>query len=171
MVARAWASTALFVVLCGCGGIAAPPASTVEPPLRLTAVPESVAIAPSQSKDVVFRLQTDQGQPVPERVIQFSIVDDPGTPGDEAAGATLSSDRGVSDGNGVVTLQIIAGPTPTTFRVRASAPRAPALEVIVFVTTDSLAPVELAPVLVEAPVPGQALTKVRLYVLDGPGCA
>jgi hypothetical protein len=172
MVARAPVLTALFVVgAWGCGGSAAPPPSPVEPPLRLSATPESVAIQPSQSKDVAFRLRTEQGQPVSERVIQFSILDDPGTPGDEAAGATLSFDRGVSDSAGLVTLQIIAGPQPTMFRVRASAPRAPDLEVVVFVTTASLAPIELAPVLVDLPVPGQELTTVRLYVLDGAGCA
>jgi hypothetical protein len=171
MVARAGALTALFVALGGCGGSDAPAPATVEPPLRLTATPESVAIQPSQSKDVAFRLQTEQGQPVPERVIQFAIADDPGTPGDEAAGATLSFDRAVSDNNGVVTLQIIAGPTPTMFRVRASAPRAPSLEVVVFVTNATLAPVELMPVLVDQPAAGQELTTVRLYVLDGMTCA
>ncbi|HXU83658.1 MAG TPA: hypothetical protein VN914_19830 [Polyangia bacterium] len=155
----------------GCGGSGPPAPPPVEPPLRLAAFPESVAIQPSQSKDVLFRLQTLIGAPVQGRVIQFSIVDDPGTPGDEAAGATLSFDRAVTDGDGAVTLQIIVGPTPTMFRVRASAPRAASLEVTVFVTTATLAPVELVPVLVDAPVPGQELTTVRLYVLDGDGCA
>jgi hypothetical protein len=171
MGVRALVLTALFVVAGGCGGSDAPPPTPVEPPLRLTATPDSVAIQPSQSKDVAYRLTTQEGKPVPGRVIQFSIVDDPGTPGDEAAGATLSFDRAVSDSDGVVTLQIIAGPTPTMFRVRASAPRAPEVEVTVFVTTATLAPVELVPLLVDPPVPGQELTTVRLYVLDGDGCA
>jgi hypothetical protein len=171
MVARAGTWTALFVVLWGCGGSDAPPPATVEPVLHLSATPESVAIQPSQSKDVDFRLQTDKGQAVADRIIQFSIIDDPATPGDEAAGATLSFSRAVSDGNGQVTLQIIAGPTPTTFRVRASAPRAPDLEVVVFVTTASLAPLELVPLLAEPSPGGQELALVRLYVLDGPACA
>src|SRR5689334_12353293 len=103
MVARAGAWTALLIALWGCGGSDAPAPATVEPPLRLSATPESVAIPPSQSRNVGFRLRTEEGQPVPDRVIQFSILDDPGTPGDEAAGATLSFDRAVSDGNGQVT--------------------------------------------------------------------
>src|SRR5205814_80439 len=45
------------------------------------------------------------------------------------------------------------------------------LQLVVFVTTASLAPLELAPVLVDEPVAGQELATVRLYVLDGAGCA
>jgi hypothetical protein len=165
-----WSTALLLVWAAGCGG-GDPPAAPVEPALHLVAEPMGVAIQPSQSKDVVFRLLDQKNQPVPERIIQFSIVDDPGKPGDDAAGATLSYDRGVTDGNGAVSLQIIAGPQATMFAVRASATRAPPLEVIVLVTHASLAPVELAPLLVDEPVAGEELTRVRLYVLDDTSCA
>jgi hypothetical protein len=155
----------------GCGGEGAPVPRPVEPPLRLLAEPESVAVQPSQAKDVLYRLLNDRDQPVPDRVIQFSIVDDPATPGDDAGGATLSFDRGVTASDGTVSLQIIAGPQATMFRVRASAPRAPDVEVTVFVTTATLAPVEVAPVLVEPALAGQELTTIRLSVLEGDSCA
>jgi hypothetical protein len=143
----------------------------VEPGLRLSAESESVAIQPSQSKDLVFRLRDDAGKPVPDRVIQFSILDDPATPMDDGAGATLSLDRVVTSSEGVAALQIIAGPQPTLFRVRASTTRASDVEVMVFVTEAKFAPIELAPVLVDPPTTGQELTTVRLHVLDGAGCA
>jgi hypothetical protein len=166
--APVWTALLLWA---SCGGSDAPPPTPPDAPLHLVAQPESVAIHPSQSKDVVFRLLDPEGQPTAGRIIQFSILDDPGKPGNEAAGATLSFDRGITDGAGAVTMQIIAGPTATEFRLRASATRAPDLDVTVFVTNTTRAPVELAPVLVDPPVAGQELTTVRLYVLDGASCA
>src|SRR5688572_526350 len=91
-----WSTALLLVWASGCGGGDPPATVPVDPPLRLVATPASVSIQPSQSKEVVFRLLNDKGHAVPSRTIQFSIVDDPGKPGDDAAGATLSSDRGVS---------------------------------------------------------------------------
>jgi hypothetical protein len=154
----------------GCNGGDPPPTVPVDPPLHLEAVPASVSIQPSQSKDVLFRLLDPRGLPMAGRIIRFSIIDDPAKPGDDAAGATLSYDSGVTDSEGAVTLQIIAGPQPTTLPVRASTGGAPTLEVTVSVLHATLAPVELAPVLVDMPVPGEELTTVRLYVLDGEGC-
>lgn len=161
----------LFVCVSGCGGDDPPAPLTPGRPLRLLAEPESVAIQPSQSKDVVFRLVTESDVPVPGRVIQFSIVDDPATPAYDSGGATLSFDRGVTGAEGTVSLQIIAGPQATMFRVRASAPRAPEVEVVVLVTTATHAPVELVPALVDPPEPGREVTTVRLYLLDDGACA
>src|SRR5687767_10042303 len=98
--------TALWLVWAsGCNGGDPPAPPPVEPPLHLVAVPDRVGIQPSQSKLVTFLLRDDRNQVVPGRTIQFSIVDDPGKPGDEAGGATLSSDRGVTDAEGRVILQ------------------------------------------------------------------
>jgi hypothetical protein len=169
---RAPVVTALLVAwVCGCAGDSPPVQAMVDPVLHLVAEPESVGIQPSQSKDVRFRLLDPQNHPVPERVLQFFIVDDRETDGDDAAGATLSYDRGVTNADGAVTLQIIAGPTMTRFIVRGEAARTTPLDVEVIVTAATLAPAELVPVLIDAPVPGREVTTVRLYILDDGACA
>src|SRR4051812_48470769 len=99
---------ALAAAACG-GSDAPPPPPVVEMVARLVAGSESLAVRPSQSALVTYRLVDETGAPLPDRIIQFSIVDDPGTTGDEARGSTLSYDRGVTDANGAATLQVIAG--------------------------------------------------------------
>jgi hypothetical protein len=161
---------ALFLV--SCGGDGPPPTPVVEGPLHIVANPESTNIVPGQSREVVFQLLSEKNAGVPERVIQFSILDDPATPEDEARGATLSADRGTTNGEGSVTLQIIAGPRSTVFRIRASAPRASDLEVVVFVKSATFAPAELVPVMLDAPITAeQEITTVRLHLLEGGACA
>jgi hypothetical protein len=162
----------LLALAAGCAGTdAPPPPPVVETAARLVAGSESVAVRPSQSALVTYRLVDETGAPLPDRIIQFAIVDDPSTTVDEARGSTLSFDRGVTDASGAATLQVIAGPQPTTFRVRASAARASDAEILVLVTMATFAPVELAPALVDSAPPGTEITTVRLHLVDETSCA
>jgi hypothetical protein len=171
-VVRALALLSLAALAARCGG-SDPPAdvSVSDGPTHILARPESLAVQPSQSALITFRLLDDHDSPIADRIIQFSIVDDPATAGDEARGSTLSFDRGVTDADGQATLQVIAGPEPTAFRVRASAARAMDTEVPVRVDMAPYAPLEVAPLVPDDAVPGMELTTVRLNLLEGMSCA
>lgn len=139
-------------------------------PLRLLAQPESIAIPPFGTREITFLLVDERSSPVPDRVIQFALLDDPDTPGTGARGATLGMDRGVTNQDGRVVLQVVAG-LAAVFRVRASAARAPDLEVVVFVTTSTHGSVEVAPVIQDDVDPGPEITTVRLHLFAGGACA
>ena len=75
---------------------------------------------------------------MPGVVMYFSILDDADTPG--SGGAQLSFSSALTDGDGAVTLQVIAGqgasgPEPLAFKVEASAGDPDPLTVPIFVTT------------------------------------
>jgi hypothetical protein len=162
----------LLVGAARCGGSDPSPGKTPPAgPARIVAAPESVAIKPSQTTLITYHLLDEQDAPIADRIIQFSIVDDPGTSEDEARGSTLSFDRGVTDGAGSATLQVIAGPQPTRFRVRASAARAPDSEVLVLVDPATFAPVEVEPTIADTAPPGTDVTTVQLHLVDGTACA
>jgi hypothetical protein len=163
---------AIIALAAACGGSSPPPPPPdAEGPNHLVATPESVGVAPSQSTLINFHLLDDRDAPLADRIIQFAIVDDPAVAGDEARGSTLSFDRGVTDESGGATLQVIAGPEPTMFRVRASAARAPDLEVLVRVDMARYAPVELAPVVVDATASHPEITTAQLSLLEDTTCA
>jgi hypothetical protein len=138
--------------------------------VRILARPESIAIPPFGSREVVFQMVDEQGAALPDRVLQFAIVDDPMTPRDEARGATLSLDRSVTGQTGTVVVQIIAG-SPATFRIRATASRARAVEVVVFVTTSKHSAVEVAPVVEDDVGLGPPIATVRVHVISSKTCA
>jgi hypothetical protein len=132
---------------------------------RIQALPEAVAIMPNASRQIVFVLLDGQDQPVPERVLQFTIVDPA-----RARGATLSLDRGVTNQAGEVTLQVIAGEA-TAFILRASGPRAPDAEVVVIVDPATHGTVEVIPEFLAAPGEEIAITSVRLFFVTRASCA
>lgn len=154
----------------GCGDGSPPLPPPINGPLRLSSAPDSVAIRPGESAIVAFTLQDENGAPVPERVVQFTIIDDPSTPGDDARGATLSFDRSITNDQGLVHLQIIAG-AATIFPLRAAAEGAVDLDVTVFVASDAHAAAEIVPVLEDDPGSAAALSSVQLRFYDRQSCA
>jgi hypothetical protein len=138
-------------------------------PLRLEAIGEQVVIAPGGSRDLVFRLLDDRDAPVPERAVVFTIVDDPAIPGDDAKGATLSSDRGTTTAQGTVRLSVFAGLDSTLFHVRATSPGARSAEAVVIVGNGTHASVEVVPVI--EGLASEAITTVRLHRYDGEPCS
>src|SRR3954464_5465679 len=108
-------------------------------PLHLSAQPDAVVIKPSESNQVLFRLQDEHGTPAPDRILRFAITDPL-----KAHGATLAFVRGITDGRGEVKLPIIAG-TVTDFMVRASAATASDVDIMVIVDSARYGPVEVVP--------------------------
>src|SRR5688572_20627334 len=117
--------SALAISLAACGGdrFDVTADGGQEPMLLLVPTPREATVRPGGSAHITFRLGASGGQPVAERLIRFSIIDDPNTSDDDARGATLSFDRGLTNRTGEVTLQVLAG-QPTVFRIRAATERA-----------------------------------------------
>jgi len=149
-----------------------PDAAVIEP-ASIEATSDTVAIQPFGSRQLVFHVRGLQGEAVPGAVMHFSIVDDPNTPG--SGGAQLSSSSAITDDDGAVTLQVIAGQgltkqKPLAFKVRASAGDAPTLDIPIFVTSVALASVEIVPVILDQS-PIDPVAKIRIYFYDDTFCS
>lgn len=161
-----WALAVALVAFPACAGPDGPGADDVDGRLHIV-VSDSITVRPRESRHVAFQLVDEQGNAVDNRVMQFSIVDDPMTPEDEARGATLSFDRSITDSSGRVFLQIIAG-LPTVFHLRAASARANDTHVVVFVTSATHGSAELVPVVEEILLSDQEITSVSIHFYDAP---
>jgi hypothetical protein len=123
-----------------------------------------VAIVPNGSRQLSFVLvDTATDLPVPDRALHFQILDTA-----LARGATLSLNRGLTDGRGSVSLQVIAG-LVTRFRVSVSAENAKTIEVMVMVDPRKFGPVDVAPMVVGALT--ESVASVHIYFSPGTSCA
>lgn len=148
-----------------------PDAATIKP-VSVESISDTVAIPPGESRHLVFHVRGPEGETVPGVVMHFSILGDADAP--DAGGAKLSFSSAVTDSDGAVTLQVIAGQgateqNPLTFRVEASAGDAPVLDILIFVTTGALASVEIVPVFLDQSSTDVATTYIYFY--DGTSCA
>lgn len=163
-------TVACLTAAVGCGGGGSPGADArPDGVLRIVASAAETSVKPGELVDLGFRLVDERDAPVADRQVTFAIVDDPAVTDDDPRGATLSSDQATTGADGRVSLQVIAGPLPARFTVRASAARAPSLDVSVSVDDATYAAAEVVPVLVE-PAPGVEITTVRLHFLEGGAC-
>ena len=142
-------------------------------PASIQSTSDTVAIPPFGSRLLVFSLLGPQEQPVPGVGMHFSILDDADTPG--SGGAQLSFASALTDGDGKVTLQVIAGqgssgPNPLEFNVAASAGDL-ALKIPIFVTTSALATVEILPVFVDRSPTDNSANTINIYFYDDTSCA
>jgi len=166
---------ALFIALAAaCGNRVLPPLPDAAPlgPVSIEASSDTLAIPPFGSRQLVFHLRGAQGEPVPNVVMYFSILDDSSTNGD--GGAQLSLSSAITDSDGAVTLQVIAGQgaseqTPL-FTVQASAGDA-LLDIPIFITTGALATVEIMPVFPDPSSINNPVTATNIYFYDGTACA
>lgn len=142
-----WTILVVLAVACQKGQLPLlPDAGMIEPAVIKSSF-DTVAIPPFGNRQLVFYLWGPQGEPVPDTVMNFEILDDNKTPG--SGGARLSLSSGLTDEQGAVTLQIIAGKgsddqKPLVFNVRASADNR-AKKLPVFVTSGVLASAEIEP--------------------------
>lgn len=141
--------TILIVALAACQKGAPPlwPDADVAEPDKIVATSDTVAIPPGGSRQLGFHLLDAHGAPVSGAVISFAIVDKPETPG--SGGAKLSLSSGLTDEQGLVTLQVIAGAgsedaKPLAFSVNASAGQRSFI-LPIFVTSGVLASAEFVP--------------------------
>lgn len=165
----AWRSTivlaAAALVTVACGGGEGSGLTTPDGPYRIIALADDVAIPPSESKPLVFRLVDAQDRPAAGRVLQFEIVDP-----SVAKGATLSVDRAVTGAMGTVELQLIAGMS-TKFRLRVTAVNAPTVLVMIIVDPQKHGPVEIIPSILAPADVAQTVSQVRLTLINDAGCA
>jgi hypothetical protein len=167
---------ALLVALAvACSGPVRPPlpdAAVIEPS-TIEPTSDTAAIPPFGSRQLVVHVWGPQEQAVPGAVMNFAIVDDPNTPG--SGGARLSFSSAITDNDGAVTLQVIAGQgltkeKPLTFNVEASAGDVQPVDVPIFVTSAALASVEIVPVILD-PSSTDAVAKTRIYFYDDTPCS
>jgi hypothetical protein len=150
-----------------------PVAPTIEP-ASIEATSDTVAMGPGESRQLVFYLRGSQGEAVPGAVMYFSILDNADTPG--SGGAQLSFSSALTDDDGMVTLQVIAGKLaatqkPLEFKVEASAGTASPLDIPIFVTTVARASVEILPVFPDRPPTDNSATTTNIYFYDDTSCA
>jgi hypothetical protein len=132
-----------------------------------------VAIHPFGSRQIVFHVYGAQGEAASGAVVHFSILDDMHTPG--SGGARLSCSSAITDDDGAVTLQVIAGQgiteqKPLTFKVEASVGDVQPMDVPIFVTSAALASVEIVPAVLDQS-PSDAVAKIRIYFYDDTMCS
>jgi len=168
-----WALLVASAVACSSGVLPPLPDAAVIEPSSIAATSDTVAIPPFGSRQLVFHVRGPQDQAVPGAVMNFAIVDDPNTPG--SGGARLSFSSAITDDDGAVTLQVIAGQgltkeKPLTFNVEASAGHLDPLPVPIFVTSVPLASVEIVPVILDQSS-ADAVAKIRIYFYDDTSCS
>ena len=169
-----WAPLVALAVACSNhAALPLPDAATIAPH-SIQATSDTVAIPPFGSRLLVFRLLGRQGEAVAGVVMRFSILDDADTPG--SGGAQLSFASALTDGNGAVTLQVIAGQgasgqDPLKFYVVASAEGVAPLLVPIFVTTSPLATVEILPAFVDRSRADNSASATNIYFYDNTTCA
>jgi hypothetical protein len=168
-----WALLVALTVACSSHTLLPLPDAAAIELSSIEATSDTVAIPPFGNRQLVFYVRGPQEQAVPGAVMDFSIVDDPKTPG--SGGAQLSFSSAITDDDGAVTLQVIAGQglskeKPLAFKVRASAGDAPTLDIPIFVTSVALASVEIVPVILDQS-PLDPVAKIRVYFYDDTACS
>ena len=168
-----WALLVASAVACSSRVLPPLPDAAVIEPSHIEAASDTVAIPPFGSRQLVFHVLGPQDQAVPGAVMNFAIVDDPNTPG--SGGARLSFSSAITDDDGAVTLQVIAGQgltqaKPLTFNVQASVGDLDPLPVPIFVTSVPLASVEIVPVILDQSSP-DTVAKIRIYFYDDTSCS
>jgi hypothetical protein len=151
-----------------CGGDNWAPVSAAEP-LRLLALQEVLQVKPGSTGRASFLLTTLAGIPKPNERLDFSVIDDPQTPTNDLAGATLAASSGLTDSAGVG-MVTVAGGLRAMFRLSARHPRAGTAEVLVDVTEG----MEGTLAAVATPVAGSTVTSqvtsVDVRVIDARFC-
>ena len=139
--------------------------------LTLSAEPDSLVIRPGSSGRVKFLLRDGQGLPVPSYPLAFAVLDDGS--GDGTTGAQLSSNQGLTDGNGSAVLEVIVGSLssdnrPISFFVTATCPGSGA-QAYITVTTNAYS-VEILPVPAIDLLGSTSIVSTKLLFYDDTTC-
>ncbi len=140
--------------------------------LSLSATPDPLVIRPGSSGRIQFTLRDEQGAPVPDYPLSFAIVDD----GSEAGmvQARLSSDLGLTDGNGKAVLEIIVGAlasdnSSASLTVTATCQGSAGARADITVTTNTYS-VEILPVPASDLLSSVSIVSTRLLFYDDATC-
>lgn len=163
-------TAALTMCLQGCGGDNWAPVEVAKP-LRLLALQDALQVDPGGTGQASFLLTTLEGVPAVGERLDFAVIDDPQTPGNDLAGATLGASSALTDDTGGA-MVIVTGGLSTRFRLSARNLRAGVAEVWVTVSggdeeTGTVAVIATA-------LPGSAiaslLSTVDVMLLDAMSC-
>jgi hypothetical protein len=163
MMALVGITCASLLAACGGDGDGGPAAP--EGPYRIIPGAVDVAVLPSESMPLVFRLVDQEDRPAPARVLEFEIPDQPA-----ARGASLSVDKAVTSSDGKVELQLIAGMI-ARFKLRVSAANAATVFVQVIVDPQKHGPMEIVPRILAPPEITMTVSQVRLTLVSDAACA
>jgi hypothetical protein len=168
-----WAFFVVLGVACSSRAPLPLPDAATQEAFSITASSDTVAIPPFGSRELVFQLRGPRGEAVPGVVMHFSILDDADSP--TSGGAQLSFSTALTDGDGAVTLEVIAGngaseQKPLKFKVEASAGDIYPLDIPIFVTTGALASVEVMPVFTGILPIDNYSTGTNIYFYDDTSC-
>jgi len=162
------------LAMAGCRSHAPLPLPDAAPPGGLTmsatpAPPDSLVIRPNSSGRVRFVLRNELGQPVPNFPLDFSIPD-----GSGAVSTLLSSNQGVTDGNGAAVLEVIVGHLPSgnsqvAFSVAATCQGSTGALAYITVTTNAYS-VEILPVPDSDLLGSSSVATTRLLFYDDATC-
>jgi hypothetical protein len=169
MTVRLTVTMTLAGIICitavgGCGGDSGGGLATADGPYKIIAGAVDVALPPSESMPLVFRLVDDQDRGAPGRVLEFEIPDRAA-----ARGATLSVDKAVTSSEGKVELQLIAGMV-ARFKLRVSAANAVPVTVQVIVDPQKHGPIEIIPTILASPETIRTVSQVRLTFVNDAAC-
>ena len=140
--------------------------------LTLTATPGSLVIRPGSSGRIRFVLRDDQGQPVQNYPLAFTIQDDSGSDG--SVDARLSTEQALTDGTGGTFIEIIVGNLagdnrPASFSIHATCPGAVGGQADILVTTNAYS-VEVLPVPADVLLGATSIVNTRLLFFDNTTC-
>ena len=171
LVCGCWAFLAALATGCASHAPLPLPDAAAIGPIFIESLSDSVAMPPFESRQLVFRVGNPQGEAVPGVVLHFSILDDA-----DSGGAQLSFSSALTDTDGTVTLQVIAGkgpagPKPLRFTVQASAENADPLPIPIFITAGPLASVEIVPIFPDQPLSNSPVITTYIYFYDDTTCA
>ncbi len=181
---RAALTLCLCLCLCLClgaglGGLAGCDDQPASPPptpevSHLWPVQETILLRPGLTQPILFELATAGGAPIAGEEVRFSILADPEMAVGEAKGATLISERDVTDAAGRAGVTVRAG-LPTIFRVHARTRRAADADAVIVVGSAEYGSAEIMPLPPTATTPGSgggaSGTLVDILLFDGAACA
>ena len=141
--------------------------------LSLSATPDSLVIRPAGSGRLQFVLRDGQNLPVSDYLVDFSIASDASDGG--VAGAQLSTEQALTDSNGRVELEVIAGNlgsdnSPVTLVLHASCQECASALADILVTTNAYS-VAILPVPAYDLLGSETLTTTRLLFYDDTTCS
>jgi hypothetical protein len=140
--------------------------------LTLSAVPSSLSLRPGSSGRIKFLLRDEFGLPVPNYALDFAIIDDGS--GDGTTGAQLSSNQGLTDGNGSAVLEVIVGSLssdnrPVSFYITATYQGSASAQAYITVTTNAYS-VEILPVPDDVLLGSTVIVTTKLLFYDDATC-
>jgi hypothetical protein len=141
--------------------------------LTVSAAPDALVIRPGSSGRIRFVVRDERGLAVPNYPLDFAVVE--ADSGDGTVDAQLSTERGLTDGTGSASLEIIVGNLssdnrPAAFSVKATCPGSTeGAQADILVTTNAYS-VEILPLPSDGLLGANSVVTTRLLFFDDATC-